>query len=112
MLVLDTDVLSFVQRKAGEVYARLRTRLDATTEPVFATIISYEEQSRGWLALLARARTVERHVEAYRRLRRQHDDYRDMQVLDFDDRSATFYRYLVSLRIRIGTMDRRIAAIA
>ena len=49
MIVLDTDVLTIVQRATGPEYARLVSRLEAApAQPVGVTIISFEEQMRGW----------------------------------------------------------------
>jgi tRNA(fMet)-specific endonuclease VapC len=70
MLVLDTDHVSLLQWGGGEEAERLRARLQIAGEEVAVTVISYEEQTRGWLAYVARARTLGQQVEAYRRLRR------------------------------------------
>ena len=58
MLVLDTDHMSLLE-SAGERAAILRNRL-ATIDPktVATTIITYEEQMRGWMAYVARANTL------------------------------------------------------
>jgi tRNA(fMet)-specific endonuclease VapC len=114
MLVLDTDLLSLIQRKAGDVYERLNARLElaAAMELICVTIVSFEEQSRGWLAFLARARTIEKQLIGYARLKAHLDDYGRWRVLDFDEQAASIYQRLLSERIRIGIMDLRIAAIA
>ncbi len=62
MLVLDTDHVSLLQWGTGEEAERLRRRLDAIDEEVAVTVISYEEQTRGWLAYVARARTLGEQV--------------------------------------------------
>ena len=51
MVVLDTDHLSLLEWSGAEGSAPLRARL-ATLQPaeVVTTIISYEEQVRGWMA--------------------------------------------------------------
>jgi tRNA(fMet)-specific endonuclease VapC len=112
MLVLDTDHVSLLQWGAGDQAEHLRSRLQATNEDVAVTIVSYEEQTRGWLAYVARARTLGQQVEAYRRLRRHLDVYRTATVLDFDEQAATELQRLQHARLRVGTMDLRIAAIA
>ena len=112
MLVLDTDHVSLLQWGGGEESERLRARLQIADEEVAVTVISYEEQTRGWLAYVARARTLGQQVEAYRRLRRHLDVYRTAQLLDFDEPAATEFQRLQRSRVRIGTMDLRIAAIA
>lgn len=50
MLVLDTDHISVLGRADSVERARLIHRLDqAGVTAVVTTIVSYEEQSRGWL---------------------------------------------------------------
>jgi tRNA(fMet)-specific endonuclease VapC len=114
MVVLDTDLLTLVQRKASPEYDRLDARLLALspTRPICITVISFEEQMRGWLGFIARARTSERQVDSYRRLHRLLEDFCDRQVLEYDERAVEQYQQLVKARVRIGTMDLRIAAIA
>ena len=112
MVVLDTDHVSLLERASSQEYQRLRARLDQVPpHERVTTIITYEEQTRGRLAYLSRARIIARQVEAYRRLRRHIELYRDILVLDFDDRAAGEYQRLQVLRLRVGTLDLRIAAI-
>lgn len=111
MLVLDTDHMSLLEW-GGEGSAALRERLaDVSPDEVATTIISYEEQMRGWMAYLARAIAVDQQVKAYQRLRRHLDNYRQIAVLDFDRLAASELQRLKRARIRIGTMDLKIAAI-
>jgi tRNA(fMet)-specific endonuclease VapC len=44
-------------------------------------------------------------------LRVTYDDYRSRNLLDFDDRAAAEFRRLKAAKIKIGTMDLRIASI-
>ena len=112
MLVLDTDHMSVLERSEHHASATLRERL-STLPPVevATTIISYEEQMRGWMAYIARTRFVAQQVEAYRRLLRHLDNYRRIPVLAFDAQAAVKFQRLRRARIRIGTMDLKIAAI-
>ena len=112
MIGLDTDVLSIIQHGRGSEYEHLSSRLRLATEPVDATIVSFEEQMRGWLATIAHARTAQKQVEAYSRLHMLINDYMEYAILDFDDESAQVFSRLRKSRVRIGTMDLRIAAIA
>jgi tRNA(fMet)-specific endonuclease VapC len=50
-------------------------------------------------------------VEAYRRLLRHLDNYRRIPVLAFDAQAAIEFQRLRRARVRIGTMDLKIAAI-
>ncbi len=114
MVILDTDLLSIVQRGEGQAYEHLAARLDevSATQPVRVTIISVEEQMRGWLAYIAKQRTVAKQVEAYARLRQLLLDFEDRDVLDFDAEAAEEFERLRRAGVRIGTMDLKIAAIA
>jgi len=86
MVVLDTDHLSMLERGDQPGAGALRARL-APLPPaeVVTTIISYEEQMRGWMAYLAQTRAVGYQVEAYRRLLQHLDNYRRIPVLAFDE---------------------------
>jgi predicted nucleic acid-binding protein len=68
VIILDTDVLSVVQRGDSPEYDRLAERLDTADEEVAVTIISIEEQMRGWLAFIARAKSSFQQVKAYAKL--------------------------------------------
>jgi tRNA(fMet)-specific endonuclease VapC len=112
VIVLDSDILSLVQRKSGNEYARLVARLDSIPkQPVVVTIITFEEQMRGWLAYVARARSIERQITAYSKLHELLRDFQTRPVLDFDDVAAVEFQRLTRSRVRIGTMDLKIAAI-
>ncbi len=112
MYILDSDHMSLLEWGSAES-AVLRERLSTSDEAeVATTIITYEEQIRGWMAYLAKAKTLARQIEAYRRLRSQLDNYRQIRVVDFDARAASVFENLKKSKIRIGTMDLKIAAIA
>ncbi len=111
MLVLDTDHMSMLEW-GGEGSAALRERLaDVPPDHVATTIISYEEQMRGWMAYIARAKSIAQQLESYQRLRRHLENYRQVPVLDFDEVAAEEFQRLRRAKIRVGTMDLRIAAI-
>ncbi len=113
MILLDTDVLTLIQVGRGATFECLIRRLDESPlRPVVVSIVSYEEQMRGWLAYAARANTVAKYVQAMSRLHAMFDDFADRRVIDFDAASAVQYQRLIKLRLRMGTMDLRIAAIA
>jgi tRNA(fMet)-specific endonuclease VapC len=113
MYVLDTDHMSALEWGSGAAGQRLIGRLDTLLPGEAATtVITFEEQTRGWLAVLARSRSLDRQVAAYRRLKQLLKNYLKVEVLDFDARAATEFERLQRLRLRIGTMDLKIAAIA
>lgn len=113
MIILDTDVLTLIQSSRSEEYWNLVARLDARDpEPIFVTIISYEEQMRGWLAVVARARNAAKRIDVYRRLRLHIEDFCSRPLLDFDEQASGEFDRLTKARLRLGTMDLKIAAIA
>lgn len=112
MIVLDTDVLSIVQRADGPEYDNLVDRLDSAGEEVAVSIVSFEEQMRGWLAFIARAKTANQQIKGYARLHALLEDFSTRPILDFDQPSALEFERLKASRVRIGTMDLKIAAIS
>lgn len=111
MFVLDSDHMSLLEW-GGRGSVVLRERLaDVSEDEIATTIICYEEQMRGWMAYLAQAKSIVRELEAYRRLRAHLDNYRFTPVVDFDENAADVYQRLRHARVRIGTMDLKIASI-
>jgi tRNA(fMet)-specific endonuclease VapC len=113
MVVLDTDHLSLLEWRAGTDASRLRARLrGADPASIVSTIICFEEQMRGWLAQLAKARTMAQQINAYSRLSRHVRTFREIPLLEFDERAAIEFQRLRKLHPRGGSMDLKIAAIA
>jgi tRNA(fMet)-specific endonuclease VapC len=79
MYILDTDLFSLTDRAETTEGQRLRGRL-ATLRPgeLATTIITFEEQMRGWLAWLAQARSLEQQIERYDRLKLMVLSYRTL----------------------------------
>jgi tRNA(fMet)-specific endonuclease VapC len=48
------------------------------------TIITFEEQMRGWLGWIAKARSLPQQMERYHKLNRMLDNYREISVLEFE----------------------------
>ena len=103
-------MLSVVQRGDSPEYQRLAERLDTADEEVAVTIVSNEEQMRGWLALIARAKSSLQQVKAYSKFHQLLDDFTSRPVIDFDETCAVKFDLLVHARTRVGTMDLTIAA--
>jgi tRNA(fMet)-specific endonuclease VapC len=113
MYILDTDHMSALEWGSGAAGQRLLARLNQLSPgAAVTTIVTFEEQSRGWLAVLAQARKLSDQVEAYRRLQRLLLNYLKIDVVAFDTQAAAEFEQLRRQRIRIGTMDLKIAAIA
>ena len=113
MYILDTDHLSLIQRnnQAGRrILARLTTLSDDIS--VAVTVITYEEQIRGRLSVLSKAKTLDEQVVAYRWLQKLSEDYRSILIIPFDKAAGWEYQRLRRGYPRLGTMDLRIAAIS
>jgi tRNA(fMet)-specific endonuclease VapC len=87
-------------------------QLDAADDEVAVCIVSFEEQMRGWLAYIAKSRSLDQQIGGYARLHAMLDDFNTRPVLDFDQRAAAEFERLNRLKLRIGTMDLKVAAIA
>jgi tRNA(fMet)-specific endonuclease VapC len=112
MLSLDTDSVSLLQAAPGPEGLRLTERLAADGRPANVSIVTFEEQMRGRLAYCARAKTPEQYGEAARRLSQALDFYRGRHLLPFDAAAAAEFDRLKAAKVRVGTNDLRIAAIA
>ncbi len=111
MLVLDTDILSLVQSETSEAGQRVCDRMKASGRPDAVAITTVQEQLGGRIAYCAGAKTVEQYVEAVRRLQTALRDLQGRTILDFDDRAAAEFKKLQAAKVRVGTMDLRIASI-
>jgi tRNA(fMet)-specific endonuclease VapC len=112
MRLLDTDHLTVLVNRHHSAHARLIARMAIDVGPFAIPIISVEEQCRGWLAQIRRLRVAHDQVAAYENFARLLEFLRQWSIEVFDSRAADEYERLRRLRIRIGTHDLKIAAIA
>lgn len=112
MIVLDTDHISELQDPDSARGSRLSQRLGGVGAVTIAvTIISYEEQMRGWLAAINKLPAGDRQVAAYDSLAEILAFYQRWRLLRFDPLAAEQFQQLRAQKVRIGTMDLKIAAI-
>lgn len=114
MLVLDTDHLSLLGRPETPIATKVIARLDVAGQStdVASTIVTYDEQTRGWLAYVTSTREPGELVLRYARLHANLDAFCKIRLLPFDNLAKAEFGRLQSLRLGVGTMDLRIAAIA
>jgi tRNA(fMet)-specific endonuclease VapC len=113
MIVLDTDHISDLQHPNSVRGTRLSGRLGVVPPgQVATTIISAEEQMRGWLAAIHQQPAGIKQVDTYADLVRLIEFYRNWLILPFDRLAAEQFHRLKSQKIRISTMDLKIAATA
>ncbi len=111
--LLDTDHISILQRQAGREYAILsaRIRRESRSDLGFS-IVSFHEQALGSHAYINRARKAEDIVRGYSMLARILRQFAAAPVVPFDEAAAAVFDGLEARRLRVDTMDLRIASIA
>src|SRR5882724_8246156 len=99
MYLLDTDHLSALEWGSGAAGQNLIARLNKlSVDEVATTIISFEEQVRGWLSMLSKTRSLSEQVMVYGRLKNMLDNYRKIDVLVFDMGSVSIFERLQKSR--------------
>jgi tRNA(fMet)-specific endonuclease VapC len=76
------------------------------------TVISYEEQIRGWTAAIAAGKSRAAQVSQYARLLAQLENYCNLAVLPYTTAAATRFEELRKQHRRLSSPDLKIAAIA
>jgi tRNA(fMet)-specific endonuclease VapC len=109
LYILDTDTLSLYQREHPAVVRNLEAH---PPDEVAVTIISVEEQISGWYTLIRRSKTDTQLALAYQRLTVTVKFLADLQILPFTEAAISRFHQLRAMKLRVGTMDLRIAAIA
>jgi len=112
VILLDTDHLSVFTDERDPRHRLLNSRMEAAVEQVACTIVNVEEILRGWLAVIHRQREVHRQLPAYARLGQLFNVLGDWEIAPFEERAADRFALLRRQRIRIGSMDLKIASIA
>ena len=110
MLVLDTNHLTELGygRRSG---TRLTARLEKSGQPAVTTIVSVEEQLRGWLARIAKLKDPHAQIAAYAELGERVHFLAAFTFLPWDTEAAELFRQLRQQRVPIGSMDLKIACI-
>jgi len=113
MFLLDTDHVVISQQLSAAEYDHLIRRVrQHNPSDIFVSIISFHEQVMGWNAYISRAKDTAGVVRGYTRLERVLTNFSQAQVLPFDDAAANVFDDLRKQRVRVATMDLRIASIA
>ena len=107
--ILDTDHISLFQRKQPAILERI-SQIPPTERTV--TIITVMEQVRGRLAMISRAKTEADVGRGLQRLQEAIAFFAAIRVLSYDEDAQVVFNQLRQQRIRSGTQDLRIAAIA
>jgi tRNA(fMet)-specific endonuclease VapC len=111
--LLDTDHISFLQRRSGSEFTCLMVRMGQHSSIDFAlSIVSLHEQMLGAHNFINRARTSADTIRGYALLSEILQGFETAPVLPFDVGAIAVFDELREKRVRVSTMDLRIAAIA
>src|SRR5262249_22424224 len=108
LFVLDTDTLSLYQRGDPNVNQQANSR--PRTE-LAITVINVEEQLTGWYSLLRRAKKPEEVANVYQRLADAVHSLAGLQILSYTVADIQRYEQLRGMKLNVGKMDLRVAAI-
>jgi tRNA(fMet)-specific endonuclease VapC len=110
VLILDTDHISALASERGTSDTLLRRLAEAGLD-IATTVVTVEEQVRGWLARIKSAKSEDTRILAYAKFQRTIEDLGRGLILPFDGPAAAEFRRLTSLKFGVSNMDLRIDAI-
>ncbi len=109
LYILDTDHVSLLQKNHPKIVQRIST---VGAGSLAVTVITVEEQLRGWFQVIRRHSSGSKLIWAYAGLRGAVEYFNSVRLVDFDQAAEALFTDWRRQKIRIGTQDLRIAAIA
>jgi tRNA(fMet)-specific endonuclease VapC len=109
LYLLDTTTLTLLQRNHLRVAAALATH---SADTIGITALNVEEVVGGWLALLRRAKSNTQEAQASRALAEALGFLARFPVYPLTEPALDCFDRLVRLKLNVGKMDLKIAAIA
>lgn len=109
LYILDSDHLSLYQRGHEPLRQRLLT---IPPSQIAITVVSAEELIRGRLAQIRKATKPQERVYAYHWFAKTLEFLRDFTVVGYGVQAEARFQSLLAQKIRIGTQDLKISAIA
>jgi tRNA(fMet)-specific endonuclease VapC len=110
LLVLDTDHISPLGSTTAASLALLE-RIKSSGKMTATTVVTVEEQFRGWLAEIHRLADPHLQIAAYAKLQRRVEFFASWTVLPWDTDAADLFVRFRRKGIRLGSMDLKIACI-
>jgi tRNA(fMet)-specific endonuclease VapC len=108
--ILDTNHVTLLEHRHPNILKRIE---DINEEDLAITIITAEEQIRGWFKIMNESNIQPaRLVNAYKEFKNTLAYLRTVNILDFDLKAHAIYLELRKEIKNVGTKDLRIAAIA
>jgi tRNA(fMet)-specific endonuclease VapC len=113
MIILYTDHISLLQHPDSAEGKRLLKRLgESTDQEIVTTVITVEEQMRGWLQVIARYRDLRQQGTYYHKLVDFIRFFSKWKILPLQESAVQVFQTLRAGKVRIATTDLKIAAIA
>jgi len=108
--VLDTDHLTILERRSQPACNNLVARMaNYSPDFIFTTIINFQEQFQGWMAFINKATSASGLLMAYHKLEKLIQSSKALQILPYDQNAYEVTEKLKQQRVRISTLDLRIA---
>ena len=107
--LLDTDTLSFHEQGRQSVVSRVNA---LPLNQIAVAVVTVEEQMTGRLAVVRRARSDFELAFAYQAMTNSIRNIAGFHILTFSEPAIARYNALLALKLNVGKMDLRIAAIA
>lgn len=106
--VLDTDMFTLFSHQ----HAAVVSKVDESLSDIAVTTITVEEQFGGWFSKLQQSRNPTEYAKTSRKIATTTRLLALFQILHMTEPAIARYESLVKLKLNIGRMDLRIAAIA
>ena len=111
--LLDTDHISFLQRRSGQEFTRLIIRMEQHSQVDFdLSIVSFHEQVLGAHNFINRARINIDVMRGYTLLLEILQGFSSASVLPYEAEAVAIFDELRRQKVRVSTMNLRISAIA
>ncbi|GAB4457389.1 MAG: hypothetical protein OHK0029_17060 [Armatimonadaceae bacterium] len=109
LYILDTHIVTLFRASEPNIVRRIH---ETDLDQIAVTVISVEEQLDGWYRLLRRKNSPDQLSQIYDQIKTTVDILSLFNLLSFSVAAIQRYEQLQTLRLNIGKMDLRIAAIA
>jgi tRNA(fMet)-specific endonuclease VapC len=113
MIILDTDHISLLQHPDSPEGQSLLHRLDTSPDQdIVTTVITVEEQMRGWLQVISRYCELQQQAHYYDKLIDFIRFFSKWKVLPMRESAVRIFQDLQQSRVRVSTTDLKIASIS
>ena len=107
--ILDSDTFTLYRQARRQIVTRVAAQ---PAHLIVTTVITVEEQLTGWQALLRQSKGDAHLAFTYQRLTDAVRSLSGFYILTFSEAAIARYNVLLSMKLNVGKMDLRIAAIA